>query len=250
MMLGLANGDIAMDIRAGIRVAAFAKRHLASIVVAGLWVAIAAPAHAGTICAGSGCATSASVTGESARETSVSKPVTLNRYAKRTAKKKSALRTRVAAKRNVRVSKAAQYARVAARVKKAGKKFTVAAAKPASSESAPLKPSLANARAEMTADAGVRVAGAANDSPIAVEAKAPETNIQLVAADQVNEIDRAAENETKPQPTVKPAPVPLDARSAVVSSDSTWDQTSLIGKLFVAFGGLLTLASAARLFIA
>ncbi len=244
MMLGLANGDIAMGIRAII------GARLASVVIAGLWMGLSVPAHAGTICAGSGCATSASVTGESARETSVSKPVTLNRYAKRTAKKKSALRTRVAAKRNVRVSKAAQYARVAARVKKAGKKF-VAAAKPVSSEPVPLKPSLANARAEMTADADVRVAGAADDSPIAVETKAPEANIQLVAADQVNEIDRAAENEAKlPQPTVKPVPVPLDARGAVASSDSTWDQTSLIGKLFVAFGGLLTLASAARLFIA
>lgn len=245
MILGLADGDIAMDIR----VAVFTKRHLASIIVAGLWVAIAAPAQAGTICAGSGCATSASVTGESARETAVSKPVTLNRYAKRAAKK-SALRTRTVAKRNARASKTAQYARVAARVKKAGKKFVTAAAKPASPEPAPLKPSLANARAEMTADADVRVAGAANDNPIAAQAKTPEADVQLVAADQVNEIDRAAENETKPQPTVKPAPVPLDARSAVASSDSTWDQTSLIGKLFVAFGGLLTLASAARLFIA
>ena len=31
---------------------------------------------------------------------------------------------------------------------------------------------------------------------------------------------------------------------------STWDQTSLIGKIFIAFGALLTLASAARMFMA
>lgn len=228
---------------------------LASIVIAGLWMGLTTPVQAGRICAGSGCATSASATGESAQETAVSKPVTLSRYAKRAAKK-SALRTRVAANRNARASKIAQYSRVAARVKKAGKKFVVASAKPASPEPASLKPSLANARAEMSeTDAGV-----ANDTPITVETKEPDANIQLAAADQVNDIDRAAENEVKPPPPAAKPPSkpssqtvmtsPQDARAAVASNDSTWDQTSFIGKLFVAFGGLLTLASAARLFIA
>ena len=32
--------------------------------------------------------------------------------------------------------------------------------------------------------------------------------------------------------------------------DTLWSQTSLIGKIFIAFGGLLTVASAARMFIA
>ena len=40
------------------------------------------------------------------------------------------------------------------------------------------------------------------------------------------------------------------APAAVSSSKSPWDQTSLIGKIFIAFGGLLTLASAARMFMA
>ena len=41
------------------------------------------------------------------------------------------------------------------------------------------------------------------------------------------------------------------ATAAVVSTDdSAWGQTSLIGKIFIAFGGLLTLASAARMFMA
>jgi hypothetical protein len=31
---------------------------------------------------------------------------------------------------------------------------------------------------------------------------------------------------------------------------STWDQTSLIGKIFIGFGALLTMASAARMFMA
>ena len=34
------------------------------------------------------------------------------------------------------------------------------------------------------------------------------------------------------------------------SEASTWDQTSLIGKIFIAFGALLTMASAARMFMA
>jgi hypothetical protein len=34
------------------------------------------------------------------------------------------------------------------------------------------------------------------------------------------------------------------------NSDSSWDQASLIGKVFIAFGGLLTFASAARMFMA
>jgi hypothetical protein len=46
----------------------------------------------------------------------------------------------------------------------------------------------------------------------------------------------------------KPAPAaPVLASS---NDSSTWDQTSLIGKIFIAFGALLTMASAARMFMA
>ena len=34
------------------------------------------------------------------------------------------------------------------------------------------------------------------------------------------------------------------------NDSSTWDKTSLIGKIFIAFGALLTMASAARMFMA
>lgn len=238
----------------GTRVALLGKRHLFSIAIAGLWMVLSAPANAGPICAGSGCATSASSAGEAAQ--SASKPVALGKYTKR-AGKKSAIRTRIAAKRNARVARAAQYSRVAARVKKASQKFV--AAKPAAPQPA-LSPAFANARAEMS-EADLRVADASSDTPITTETKSPEANVQLVAADQVNDIDRAAaEAEAKQQPAAKPSAKPAsqtvmkaaspDARGAVASNDSTWDQTSFIGKLFVAFGGLLTLASAARLFIA
>ena len=37
---------------------------------------------------------------------------------------------------------------------------------------------------------------------------------------------------------------------AAANDGSTWDETSLIGKIFIAFGALLTMASAARMFMA
>jgi hypothetical protein len=49
------------------------------------------------------------------------------------------------------------------------------------------------------------------------------------------------------------ADVPAAAAPVMAASNqenSTWDQTSLIGKIFIAFGALLTMASAARMFMA
>ncbi len=75
---------------------------------------------------------------------------------------------------------------------------------------------------------------------------------QLVAADQLNDVDRALHEGNPP-----PAPVVLasaDPRAAPVLASSpessAWDQTSLIGKIFIGFGALLTMASAARMFMA
>jgi hypothetical protein len=49
------------------------------------------------------------------------------------------------------------------------------------------------------------------------------------------------------------APVPASPPAVVApntSDNSTWDETSLIGKIFIGFGALLTMASAARMFMA
>ena len=40
------------------------------------------------------------------------------------------------------------------------------------------------------------------------------------------------------------------ARGAGERRSSIWDETSLIGKIFIGFGALLTIASAARMFMA
>jgi hypothetical protein len=45
----------------------------------------------------------------------------------------------------------------------------------------------------------------------------------------------------------QPRPAPVMASS---QPNSAWDQSSLIGKIFIGVGTLLTLASAARMFMA
>ena len=75
----------------------------------------------------------------------------------------------------------------------------------------------------------------------------PAGNAQVVAADQLNDLDRAL-GENKPPLTL--ARATIDSPEVASNSESTWDKTSLIGKVFIAFGGLLTMASAARMFMA
>jgi hypothetical protein len=88
----------------------------------------------------------------------------------------------------------------------------------------------------------------------------PQTNVdsQMVAADQLNDVDRAL-HESNPHEGNPPALVMASADTqaaapAMANSNSnegsTWDQTSLIGKIFIGFGALLTMASAARMFMA
>jgi hypothetical protein len=85
-------------------------------------------------------------------------------------------------------------------------------------------------------------------------AQAPAANnTELVAADQLNDVDRAlSENRNEDKPALPPtvAMAMAQAPAAVSSDDSAWGQTSLIGKIFIAFGALLTMASAARMFMA
>jgi hypothetical protein len=77
----------------------------------------------------------------------------------------------------------------------------------------------------------------------------------VVAADQLNDVDRALHEAKAPVTPVAlaSADAPMPASAAVAASNgdnSTWDQTSLIGKIFIGFGALLTMASAARMFMA
>lgn len=135
-------------------------------------------------------------------------------------------------------------------------------------KSSQLPPSVANANAQLAADtpasndakamterANDIVQAAPGNTPAASQ-PAPDTPV--VASDQLNDVDRALapppaqQAEAAPPPDTQQAP-PANPPAVVVAAsngNSTWDQTSLIGKIFIGFGALLTVASAARMFIA
>jgi hypothetical protein len=221
------------------------NRCSALILAAGLWVCFAGPSQAA---AGADAAAAGA-------------PIALNKYTKQSShhwrKYAHHKSSKVALKSTD--DKKADTADVAA--DNGDKSSTL----PSSSE---IPPSVANANAQLaTSDAptgdGAQARSAqagnilqnAQDNP--VNAK-PAAEAQVVAADQLNDVDRAL-HETNPpavplavasaEPPAASA-TPVMAGSAASSSDSTWDRTSLIGKIFIGFGALLTMASAARMFMA
>jgi hypothetical protein len=124
-----------------------------------------------------------------------------------------------------------------------------------------IPPSVANANAQLasadtpTGNAKAMTARAntilqyAPDNPVDMQ---PVADTQIVSADQLNDVDRAL-HESKPVVTtvaMATADAPVAAATAAGNESSTWDQTSLIGKIFIGFGALLTMASAARMFMA
>jgi hypothetical protein len=108
---------------------------------------------------------------------------------------------------------------------------------------------LADNASAMTAKANTVLLASA-DKPADPQAPA---DAAVVASDQLNDVDRALQETPAKQQTVamasaKAAPPAL--APAAADDSNTWDQTSLIGKIFIAFGALLTMASAARMFMA
>jgi hypothetical protein len=71
---------------------------------------------------------------------------------------------------------------------------------------------------------------------------------QIVTADQLNDVDRALHESNPPAAAMASANSPPVVAGS--QENSTWDQTSVIGKIFIGFGALLTMASAARMFMA
>ncbi len=120
----------------------------------------------------------------------------------------------------------------------------------------PLPSGIANANAQLYgADAPAHSVPVSDpQSPVAhapesdAPAPAAEPDSSIVAADQLNDLDKAA-TAAPAAPVAAMAVVDSSAQMAS-SNDATWEKTSTIGKIFIAVGALLTLASAARMFIA
>ena len=232
----------------------------ALIIAAGFWLCVSGPLQAAEDADGGGAVYEAGTAAEP--------PMALNKFTKKSRPWKRASSQRksikLASTENTKPS----------RIKKV---IEADAAMKDDTQSA-IPPSVANANAQLAAadlpaDTNSvsskasnmlrSMAGRQGDSA-EPETPAPAANMELVAADELNDLDRAlsdakSEEKTEQKPARapdKPALAPTvamamaQAPAAVASSESTWDQTSLIGKIFIAFGGLLTLASAARMFMA
>jgi hypothetical protein len=225
----------------------------ALVLAAGLWVCFAGPSQA------------VAAADTTAARSAAGTPIALNKYTRHSSRHWRRYAHQKSSKVAIKSTDDKDDAKVAApdvAADNADKPST----QPPSSE---IPPTVANANAQLaasdspTGDAAqamsVRasniVQNAANnpaDTPPAVEG-------QVVAADQLNDLDRALHEGKAPvvplatasaEPPVPSAAAPVTAGSAARSSDSTWDQTSLIGKIFIGFGALLTMASAARMFMA
>ncbi|MCG6203246.1 hypothetical protein LPW26_01230 [Rhodopseudomonas sp. HC1] len=131
--------------------------------------------------------------------------------------------------------------------------------------SAALPPTIANANAQFpevaAADGATLGAAPAASHPAGSDAAAkPAADVTVMAPDEVNDLDRAAADSAPsttmaavtaaPTANAQPSTTGTAQLSSASGADGAWDKASLIGKLFIAAGGLLTLASAARMFIA
>ncbi len=129
-------------------------------------------------------------------------------------------------------------------------------------EASALPPSVANANAQLaSADAPTSAAKATTTWANTILQAAPGTPVdalvvtgtQVVSADQLNDLDRALHESPPPVPPLAIASADAPPPPPVMASgddNSVWDKTSLIGKIFMAFGVMLTMASAARMFMA
>lgn len=197
----------------------------------------------------------------SAKTAVSSNPISLTKYTKHHAHKKTA-------RRHVRGTKAAKAASTQQTARMDDPDKT------GSGTAAPLPPKVADARAELNAgDVSLKPAAStltdadryATDADRFSSPAVPNSNgVEIASSDQLNDLDREASNPTVSE--VKSAPASIEAprlaaatpaddpatpvQIATRSETGAWDTASLIGKVFIGFGVLLTLASAARLVIA
>jgi hypothetical protein len=220
----------------------------ALILAAGLFVCFAGPSQA---------AGAADTTASSKSDSAAGAPIALNKYAKHGAHHGKKLAR----------GKSSNVASKSSSDKKAV--TTDAAAddgdNPATVQPSEIPPAVANANAQLAStdtptDAAQAMAARANSivqaAPDGAATPQPsantiQDNTQVVSADQLNDVDRSLRENGAPATTLAMASADAPAPAATASNESsTWDQTSLIGKIFIGFGALLTMASAARMFMA
>ena len=217
----------------------------ALMLAAGLFVSIAGPSPA-TAAGSESAAASKSESATSGKSTKSS-----SRYSK---KKRYSYR---------------KFTRTASKSAETGK----AAEKDVADASAGVRPampeSVANANAQMnSADAAQDSTGdnakamsqamSANANTILLAAadnqadgQAPAEGAAVTAPDQLNDLDRALQENPSTQTVAMAQAKPAQQENPdQASSNDSLDKTSLIGKIFIAFGTLLTMASAARMFMA
>lgn len=140
----------------------------------------------------------------------------------------------------------------------------------------PLPPTVANANAKaempgtaedlpnteasaLASSAGHMLSGNQGDPALQAGIAPSTATADIVSPDELNEIDRALTDDKPATPHLAMASIDIAPSAsnvdpiggaAVTSDSAAWNHTSLIGKIFIAFGGLLTLGSAARMFMA
>ncbi|HEU4805750.1 MAG TPA: hypothetical protein VFS91_08080 [Nitrobacter sp.] len=233
----------------------------ALIIAAGLWLGFAGPMRATD--------SAAQPVGLAAHTEKAGPPVKLGKFSKHRSHKRHVTRTRKSAKPESKAdTKPAE---------------TTASAAQDSNKQIPLPPTIANANAEMhgtaedspqqdlpktEASALASSAGQmlsdnqddlAQNPDSAPSASTPSAaTAEIVSPDELNEIDRALTDDKQAAPHLALASIDIAPSASTAdttdqtaaSEDSAWNQTSLIGKIFIAFGGLLMLGSAARMFMA
>jgi hypothetical protein len=134
-------------------------------------------------------------------------------------------------------------------------KAAIAAAADGNESVSDLPPSVANANAQLRppapGDDAKPAQPRANGLP--QDPADAKSDNGIVAADQLNDVDRALQEggnmpaALSAMASADPPPAPV---TAARRESSLWEQTSVIGKIFIGFGALLTMASAARMFMA
>lgn len=176
-------------------------------------------------------------------------PISLKKFTKKKVRSASARKASRSGKASLRQrAKAGKSARYAAR-------NTARPDQAATVGSGMLAPRVANANAEFRLDenssaAPLSMVGlSSNEQPVTsiiAEAPAAET-VEVADTAEINDIDKAA---WAPKDTPKPTPAVLDSRAELREEPSPWQNTSTVGKVFVAIGALLTIGSAIRMCIA